>query len=243
VTAQALAYRIHSAIQRAMEALSTGRAVRDVHQARGRRIGARRTLHRRLTAARAVVTRRAHIVDSGVQALHASLAHVANLQTGRAALVRGSHRAASTAEVTLSALGCGRGETLRSAVVSGSARRALRDILEIGSITVGAVGAQELLGRLRPRRAVASLRAVERLAGVQWAVVPSRAGLSNKARLVGHSRVLAKKKNTWQDSWPRPSSSWNVPAPHFRGAGLPVGQYAPAGQIVSLVSAPVPGGQ
>jgi hypothetical protein len=243
VAAQALAYRIYRAVQRTIEALSTGRAVRDVNQACGRRIGARRTLHWRLAAPRAVVTRRAHIVDSGVQALYASLAHVADLQTGLAALVRSGHRAATAAEVTLSALGCGRGETLRSTVVSGSARRALRDILEIGSITVGAVGTQELLGRLRPRRAVASLRAVERLAGVQWTVVPSRTGLRNMSTVSESPWSPSKGINTWQDSWPRPSSSWNVPAPHFKGAGLPVGQYAPAGQIVSLVSAPVPVGQ
>jgi hypothetical protein len=68
------------------------------------------------------VTGRADVVDRGVDALHASLADVADLEPGLAALMRGSNGAAATAEVTLAALAGGLRETSRATIIT---RRAL----------------------------------------------------------------------------------------------------------------------
>ena len=90
------------------------------------------------------MTGRANVVDRGVETLNASLAHVADLEPSLSALMGSSNRAAATAEVTFSALGSGGREAGRAAVVARCALRAFGDVGETNTVTVRAVGTQEL---------------------------------------------------------------------------------------------------
>jgi hypothetical protein len=105
------------------------------------------------------VARRTDVVDRRVQRLHTGLADVADLETTCPALMRGCHGAATTAEVTFSAL-CGwLSAAGLAAVVPRGALRALGDVREAVAGTVCAVGAQELGRVAGTLRAVAAGRA------------------------------------------------------------------------------------
>jgi hypothetical protein len=166
VTCLALERGEDRAALRAVIASCTRRAVRHINEADSGRVGARRTKDRGSAAFRAVVTRGTDIVDRRVETLNACLADVADLEPGLAALMRGSDRAATAAEVALAALGGGFGEASRPTVVARCALRALADIREAEAVAVCAIGTQELGGEAGPFRAVAAWRALRRRGGI-----------------------------------------------------------------------------
>jgi hypothetical protein len=129
VSGDALARGVHGAVEGAVEAARARRAVRHIHQTCRRGVRAGRALNRSVASHRAVVAGRAHVVNRGVETLHAGLADVADLESGLTALMRGSDRAATAAEVALAALGGGFSEASGTAVVTGRALRAFRDVL------------------------------------------------------------------------------------------------------------------
>jgi hypothetical protein len=132
----------------------------------------------RAAAFRTVVTRRTNVVERCIQALHTRLSHIADLQAGLAALVRGSHRAATAAEVALAALVRGRSKPLRGAVITRSAGRALRLVPEAERVAIRAIGAQELRRKAGARRTVAALGTNGRRGGIAFAVGSSGTSLS-----------------------------------------------------------------
>ena len=173
------AYSVHGAAERAIVPTSAWRTVGDVDQALRRRVRAGGTHYRCRASFRAVVTGWADVVDCGVQRLHTGFADVADLETTCAALMRSRHRAATTAEVALSALGGRFGEPFLSAVEARRALRALRDVLEAVAGTIGTVGAQELRRVTGSLWAVAARRASHWRGGIVQAIRTRRAYLAD----------------------------------------------------------------
>jgi hypothetical protein len=180
VTGEALARCEHRPVEGTIEAARARRAVCHIHQTRRGGVRAGRTLHRSVAAERAIVARRADVVDRGVDTLHARLADVADLEPGLAALMRCRHGAAATAEEALAALAGGLREASRAAVVARRALGALADVLEAVAIAVGAVGAEELGVEARSLGAVAAGWAIFRGRRLVEAIRASRTNLTER---------------------------------------------------------------
>ena len=123
------------------------------------------------------MTWRTDVVDSGVNRLHAGLANVADLETSLSALVRSSDRAATSAEVALSALSSRLCEARGAAVVARSTLGALTNISQTITVTICTVRTEELRREAGPVRAVAARGTLQRRGGVVQAVRTRGTGL------------------------------------------------------------------
>ena len=123
------------------------------------------------------MTRRADVVDRGVEGLHAGLTDVADLEARLAALVRGGNGAATAAEEAFSAHTGGFGEAGGAAVRAWCALCAFSDVGEALAVAVSAVGTQELSGEARSLGTVAAGGTGLGGGGVVQTVVALRADL------------------------------------------------------------------
>jgi hypothetical protein len=179
VAGQTQASSINSAIEGAVVATCTIRAVSDISQTSGRRVGSRWALYWSIAANRTVVTGRANVVDCGVECLHTSLADVTDLIVGFAALMRSSNRAAAATEESFLALRSRSSEARSSTVRTRCALCALTCVNEAGTITECADGTQVLSRKSSAVRAVAARRTNLRSRGVVQAVAACRTDLRN----------------------------------------------------------------
>ena len=134
-------------------------------------------MHWRLAAHWAVVSWRADVIQRGVQRLHTSLSHVADLEGRSTALVRSGNRASAATEVALSALLSGSSEAWRTAIVTRCALGAFADVPEAVAVTVGTVGAQVFSGKASSCRAVAARWARHGMSGVAETKTSKRTSL------------------------------------------------------------------